>query len=184
MSFLWPSLLPLLLLVPFLAVLYLLLQRRRRQVLAGYGDFGRPQAGSGSGPGVRRHVPPVLFMISLAVLTLAMARPQSTVNLPSVEGTVVLVFDVSGSMLADDIKPTRMEAARAAALSFVEKQPPTVQVGIVAFSDGGISVLPPTNEQADIIAAINRLSPRARHLPCKWHPFRSGIDCPFHRPEN
>jgi Ca-activated chloride channel family protein len=93
-------------------------------------------------------------------MTFALARPQSTVNLPRVEGTVILVFDVSGSMSANDIQPTRMEAARSAALGFVDRQPSTVQVGIVAFSDGGLSVMPPTNEKADIIAAINRLSPQ------------------------
>ena len=160
MSFLWPAMLPLLLVVPFLAAVYLLLQRRRRRALATLGGFGFPQAAQGKGPGIRRHIPPTLFMFSLAAMTFALARPQSTVVLPQVEGTVVLVFDVSGSMSADDIKPTRMEAARAAALGFVERQPPGVQVGIVAFSDGGLSILPPTNEKADLIAAINRLSPQ------------------------
>ncbi len=160
MSFLWPALLPLLMVIPFLGALYLLLQRRRRRALAGMGGFGAPQTVSGKGPGVRRHIPPVLFMSSLAVMTFALARPQSTVSLPSVEGTVVLAFDVSGSMSADDIQPTRMEAARIAALSFVDSQPPGVQVGVVAFSDGGIAVLPPTNNKADLVAAINRLSPQ------------------------
>lgn len=160
LSFLWPGLLSLLVFVPFLALFYLLLQRRRRRLLAGLGGFGIPQAASGQGPGVRRHVPPALFIFSLAFMTFALARPQSTVNLPSVEGTVVLVFDVSGSMSANDIQPTRMEAARTAALGFVDSQPSGVQVGVVAFSDGGIAVLPPTNNKADLIAAINRLSPQ------------------------
>jgi Ca-activated chloride channel family protein len=77
-----------------------------------------------------------------------------------VEGTVILVFDVSGSMGATDVKPTRIEAAKAAAIGFVEQQPPGVQVGVVAFSDGGLSVLAPTNEQDTLIATIKRLSPQ------------------------
>jgi len=159
-SFIWPSLLPVLLIIPVLAVLYLLLQRRRQRAVSVMGSFGVPQTVSGKGPGIRRHIPPVLFMGALALMTLAMARPQSVVNLPTVEGTVILVFDVSGSMTADDIKPTRMEAARAAALEFVERQPQTVQVGVVAFSDSGLSVLPPTNDRVELAAAINRLSPQ------------------------
>ncbi len=174
MSFLWPALLPLLLLIPLLAVVYLLLLRRRRRALAGLGGFGMPQAAAGKGPGVRRHIPPVFFISSLAFMTFALARPQSTVNLPTVEGTVVLVFDVSGSMSATDIQPTRMDAAREAALGFVDRQPATVQVGVVAFSDGGISVVPPTNNKADLIAAINRLSPqRGTSLASGIH---SGLD--------
>jgi Ca-activated chloride channel family protein len=77
-----------------------------------------------------------------------------------VEGTVILVFDVSGSMTATDIAPTRLEAAKSAALGFVEQQPATVQVGIVAFSDGGLSVLNPTNDKASLSDAIKRLSPQ------------------------
>jgi Ca-activated chloride channel family protein len=90
----------------------------------------------------------------------AMARPQAVVNLPRVQGTVILAFDVSGSMGADDIKPTRMDAAKAASLDFVQRQPSTVQIGVVAFSDSGFVVQPPTNDQDAIQAAISRLSPQ------------------------
>jgi Ca-activated chloride channel family protein len=90
----------------------------------------------------------------------ALARPQAVVSLPRVEGTVILVFDVSGSMAADDLKPNRMEAAKAAAVSFVQRQPASVQVGIVAFSDGGLAVQAPTNDQNAILASINRLAPQ------------------------
>jgi Ca-activated chloride channel family protein len=77
--------------------------------------------------------------------------------LPRIEGTVILAFDVSGSMAADDLKPTRMEAAKAAARAFVERQPSTVQVGVVSFSEGGFSIQAPTDDQGKILAAINRL---------------------------
>jgi Ca-activated chloride channel family protein len=75
------------------------------------------------------------------------------------EGIVMLTFDVSGSMAADDLKPTRMEAAKAAARQFVLSQPPTVQVGVVSFSDSGFTVQAPTNEQDVILATIDRLKP-------------------------
>ena len=95
----------------------------------------------------------------MSILLLALARPQTVVSLPKVEGTVILAFDVSDSMAADDLKPTRLEAAKAAARDFIEKQPIGVQIGVVAFSDNGFSVQVPTNDQTAILAAINRLEP-------------------------
>src|SRR3990172_7727655 len=91
---------------------------------------------------------------------LAPARPQTVVSLPRIEGTVILAFDVSGSMAADDMKPTRMEAAKAAARGFVQRQPASVQIGVVAFSDNGFAVQAPTNDQEAILASINRLTPQ------------------------
>jgi len=81
------------------------------------------------------------------------------VDLPHVEGTVILAFDVSSSMTADDLAPTRIEAAKAAARAFVENQPQTIKIGVVAFSNGGLVVQQPTNDQAAILEAIDRLSP-------------------------
>jgi Ca-activated chloride channel family protein len=109
--------------------------------------------------GKRRHIPPALYLAGLTLLLVALARPQMMLSLPRLEGTVILTFDVSGSMAADDLKPTRMEAAVAAAQAFVERQPPTVQIGVVSFSDSGFSVQTPTDEQATILAAIQRLRP-------------------------
>lgn len=160
MSFIWPVMLVSLLLLPLFAWLYLRGQRRRRQIAASYGGFGLAQAAGGARLGARRHVPPALFLLGLGVLLVALARPQAVLSLPRIEGTVILAFDVSGSMAADDIKPTRMEAAKTAARAFVERQPRSVQVGVVAFSDGGLAVQPPTNDQAAIVAAINRLAPQ------------------------
>ena len=88
-----------------------------------------------------------------------MARPQGVISVPRVEGTVILAFDVSGSMAATDLPPTRMEAAKAAARAFVEQQPPTVRIGVVAFSDSGLSVQVPTDDPAQVAAAIDRLGP-------------------------
>jgi Ca-activated chloride channel homolog len=160
MTFLWPMALFSLSCVPILIGLYLSLQRRRLRILAQYGNLGFVQSTSGRRIGVIRHMPPVLLLIGLSLLMLASARPQAQVALPRVEGTVLLAFDVSGSMAADDMKPTRMDAAKAAAREFVQGQPSTVQVGIVAFSDSGFSVQVPTNDKDQVLAAINRLSPQ------------------------
>jgi Ca-activated chloride channel family protein len=164
MSFIWPLMLLLLALAPLGVVLYVRLQARRKRLMASYGSLGVVQAASKAGKtshalGLRRHIPPALFLAGLTVLALALARPQAVVGLPRMEGTVILTFDVSGSMAADDLKPTRMEAAKVAARTFVEQQPTTVRIGVVAFSDSGLAVQVPTNDHAVILAAINRLSP-------------------------
>jgi Ca-activated chloride channel family protein len=101
----------------------------------------------------------LLFLIGLILLSIALARPQMTVNLPRVEGTVILAFDVSGSMAADDLQPSRMAVAKESASEFVQRQPPSVLIGVVAFSEGGLSVQAPTNDQNAILASINRLEP-------------------------
>lgn len=160
MSFLWPTMLFLLLLMPLLVAVYFYMQRRRRKFIENYGRLGIVQGDAGRGPGVRRHVPSILFLVSLTVMTLALARPQTVLSYPRVEGTVILVFDVSGSMLADDLKPTRLDAAKAAAREFVARQPAGVQIGVVAFSEASLPVLTPTNDQDAIFGAINRLSPQ------------------------
>jgi Ca-activated chloride channel family protein len=150
----------LLLLVPLFVALYVRMQRRRRRAIERYGSMGFAQASAGRRLGGRRHVPPALFLAGLTILLIALARPQTVVSLPRQEGTVMLVFDVSGSMAADDLKPTRMEAAKAAARGFVERQPGSVQIGVVAFSESGLAVQAPTNDQATILSAINRLTPQ------------------------
>ena len=160
MTFIWPSMLILLLLVPLAAVLYMRVLRRRQRLIASYGSMGLVQASAGRALGRRRYVPHVLFLAGLAILLLALARPQTLVSLPKIRGTVILAFDVSGSMAADDLKPTRMEAAKVAAREFVQRQPSTVQIGVVAFSDGGFAVQQPTNEQGQILAAIDRVTPQ------------------------
>jgi Ca-activated chloride channel family protein len=159
MTFIWPLMLASLVVLPLLVALYIAMQRRRRRIAARYGSFGLAQAAPGRGVGLRRHIPPLLFLIGIALLTMALARPQTIVSLPRVEGTVILAFDVSGSMAADDLKPTRMEAAKVAARDFVQRQPATVQIGVVAFSDGGLNVQEPTNDRDAVLAAINRLTP-------------------------
>lgn len=158
MTFLWPVMLLALALLPLFVGGYIQLQQRRRHLLARYGDPGLVREGGGRRLGVRRHLPAALFLLALLILIVALARPQTLVSLPRIEGTVVLAFDVSGSMAADDLKPTRLEAAKAAARAFVERQPSSVQIGVVTFSEGGFATQPPTSDQNAVLAAINRLS--------------------------
>jgi Ca-activated chloride channel family protein len=159
MSFIWPELLFLLVLVPLFVALLIRMQQRRRELAARYGGLGLTQAAAAREPGARRQIPPALFLIGLTILGVALARPQAVVSLPRIEGVVILAFDVSGSMAADDLEPTRMEAAKVAARAFVERQPPSVLIGVVAFSDSGFAVQVPTNDRETILAAINRLAP-------------------------
>src|SRR5215472_8341116 len=158
MSFIWPTLLVLLLVIPLLVLVYLRLYRRRQQAVARFSSLGFTQGAMKAAPGIRRHIPPLLFLLSLAIMIVALARPQAVVSLPQVEGTVILAFDVSGSMAADDIKPTRMEAAKAAVQAFVQRQLSTIKIGVVAFSDNGLDVQVPTTDQGAVLAAIARLT--------------------------
>jgi Ca-activated chloride channel family protein len=160
MSFIWPTLLLTLIFVPILVLLYLWLQGRRRRFAARYGSLGLVHDAMGSGIGFRRHVPAMIFLTGIAILLFSLARPQATVSVPKIEGTIMLTFDVSGSMAADDLKPTRMEAAKAAARQFVEQQPSGISIGVVVFSDGGISVQRPTDSREETLATIERLVPR------------------------
>jgi Ca-activated chloride channel family protein len=160
MEFIWPYLLILLLLVPVLAGLYTWMERRRRRYAETYGGLGFGQEARHANPGRRRHIPLVLFLAGLTILIVALARPQAVVSLPRQEGTVILAFDVSGSMAADDLQPSRIEAAKTAARQFVERQPTSVQIGVVVFSDSGFTVQTPTNDQEAILASINRLVPQ------------------------
>jgi Ca-activated chloride channel family protein len=158
MSFIWPWMLLTLLLIPLLIGLYLRLLKRRRQVTAALGSMGMAAGSSGHDVGRRRHVPPLLFLLALTFLFFGLARPELFVSLPRVQGTVILAFDVSNSMAADDLEPTRIEAAKTAARLFVEEQPETVDIGVVAFSNGGLVVQQPTDDQPAILETIDRLS--------------------------
>lgn len=160
MTFIWPAMFFALILVPLFIVVYLLMLRRRRKLAAKFNNLGFGQAATGRQPGMRRHVPAAFFLVGLTILVIALARPQAVVALPKQAGTVILAFDVSGSMAADDMKPTRMEAAKTAARDFVKLQPLFVQTGVVAFSDTGLSVQVPTNDPSAVLAAINRLAPQ------------------------
>jgi Ca-activated chloride channel homolog len=161
MSFIWPNMLFSLVMVPLFVGIYVLMQQRRQRLSA---EFGKMALASGIPTrhvGFARHIPVILFMIGLTILALALARPEAVVALPKQEGTVILAFDVSGSMAADDMKPTRIEAAKTAAREFIKNQPLFVQIGVVAFSDAGLAVQIPTNDSGAVLAAVERLAPQS-----------------------
>jgi Ca-activated chloride channel family protein len=160
MSFIWPTLLLVLCCVPLLVILYFQLQKRRHRFAARYGSLGLVHDALGKGTGIRRHIPALIFLVGITILIFSLARPQATVDLPKNEGTVILTFDVSGSMAANDFQPTRIEAAKAAAKQFVANQPASIAIGVVVFSDGGISVQPPTEDRQKTLETIDRLVPR------------------------
>lgn len=157
MSFQWPLALVLLLLVPLLAGVYVWMQNQRRRYALRYASVSLVAQAVGKGPGVRRHIPAALYLLGLTALILALARPEATIPVPSNTGTVILSIDVSGSMLAEDVEPNRMEAAKAAVTDFVNKQPKGVKIGVVAFSDFAALVAPPTVERRPVLDAVSRL---------------------------
>ena len=160
MEFIWPGMLLSLVVIPLAIFGYILLQRRRRRLASRFGSLGFGGGAARPGRDLQRHLPTVILLAGLTVLLAALGRPQTVVSMPRVEGTVILAFDVSGSMAADDFQPTRMEAAKVAARSFIEKQPREIQIGVVAFSDTGFSVQAPTYERDAVLAAIDRLAPQ------------------------
>ncbi len=160
MSFLWPEMLLALLVVPVYIVAYVLVQRRRQKYALRYASLSLVREAVGRGPGIRRHIPPVLFLIGVAAMAIALARPVMTVMLPSQQGTVILTIDVSGSMRAEDLRPSRIEAAKAAARTFVENQPRNVRIGVVSFSTAASVVQAPTTDREAVLAAISRLAPQ------------------------
>ena len=160
MSFIWPWMLLTLLYVPFFAWLYLQLQKKRRQSRINLGPLSLVQNTAGQHIRWQRHIPPLLFLMGLTCLFFAWARPEMVVDLPRIEGTVILAFDVSSSMLADDLAPSRIEAAKLAATTFVENQPRTIKIGVVAFGSGGLIVQTPTDDKTAILDTIQRLTPQ------------------------
>jgi Ca-activated chloride channel family protein len=157
-TLLWPWALLGFLALPLLVVLRRRLtarQRERRLVLA------RDGLAVTASPADRwQRVSATLLLVGLALLLLSIARPVASVAEPRREGTVVLAFDVSTSMAATDISPTRLDAAKTAARGFVEKQPPSVRLGVVAFGGSGVVAEPPTTDRSAVLAAIARLAPQ------------------------
>jgi Ca-activated chloride channel family protein len=136
-----------------LLLVYVRSARRRSRILAGAGlTTTRPRRDAW-----RRHLPQALFLTAATLLLLAAGRPEAPLSLARSNGTVVLAFDVSNSMKATDVEPTRLGAAQAAAKDFVDAQPDGVSFGIVAFDDGALLTQQPTTDHAATNAAIQRL---------------------------
>lgn len=157
MQFLWPTSLILLAFIPFLIAAYIWILRRRRRYAVRYSSLSLLRAALPRSSRWRRHLPFAAFTLALLALVGAMARPTAQVQVPSRRATILLAMDVSRSMCSTDIKPNRIEAAKAAALAFIEKQEPSTQIGIVAFAGFAELVQPPTNDQEILRDAIEGL---------------------------
>ena len=156
MTLLWPEMLWLLLLVPAVVAAYLLLLRRKKRSALRYASLSVLKDAASAGGWLRRHVPPLLFVAAFALMLFAIARPAAVVTLPSQHETVILAMDVSGSMRATDVKPSRIVAAQEAARGFIDKQPKTTRIGVVSFAATASVVQSPTHSREDIVAAIDR----------------------------
>ena len=156
MTFLWPEMLWLALLVPALVLLYAWLLHRRKKVVLRYPSLGLVRQAMGRGTGWRRHLPPTLLLAAFAALVAAGARPTTVLTLPTQQQTILLVMDVSGSMRATDVSPDRLSASQVAAKTFAAELPRNVRIGVVAYGGTAQLVQPPTLSREDVIAAIDR----------------------------
>jgi Ca-activated chloride channel family protein len=157
-SFASPALLLTLLVLPLTLVAYGYARRRRRRYAVRFPGVATLAAIAPRASQWRRRVPLALFLAALAALSLAAARPQRNVEVPREQATIVLVTDVSRSMLADDVTPTRLDAARESARRFVDGLPDGIKVGVVAFAEAPHTIDPPTDNRDEVRATIDSLA--------------------------
>ena len=156
MHFLWPEVLWSLLLLPVLVLGYRWMLRRRRKVAVLYPSLSLIRPAMSQGQRFRRHIPPALLLTAFAAALIGAARPSAEVVLPADYLTLVLAMDVSRSMLAQDVKPSRIEASQAAVKAFLQELPPDVRVGVVSFAGNAQLVQQITDNKEELIASIDR----------------------------
>ena len=160
MTFTWPLALLALLLVPALLVAYAFARRRPSRYALTFTNLDILATVVDRSGAWRRWVPPALFLLALAASAVALARPKVDTKVTREQATIVLAIDQSGSMLADDIKPNRLEAAQTAVNKFLDKLPPQFRVGMVAFS-GDVQVVAPVSRNRDLVRnAVGYLTPQ------------------------
>ncbi|MFL5727286.1 MAG: VWA domain-containing protein [Chloroflexota bacterium] len=157
MTFASPELLVGLLLVPAAVGVYLLVQRRRNRYAVRFTNVDLLANIAPKTPAWRRHVPPVLYLVAITALVIGLARPSMVMAVPREEATIVLAIDVSRSMRATDVEPTRLDAAQKAASEFVDQLPPSFKVALVVFSTEARIALPPTSDRGEVHHAIDSL---------------------------
>jgi len=157
MKFLWPEMLWLLLVLPLLVLLYVAALRRRKKLALQYAGLSTIKAAMNGSQRLRRHVPPALFLMALALMLLAVARPVAVVTLPYENKTMILAIDVSGSMKAHDVLPSRFAAAISAVKNFIDQKPANTRVGLISFAGSASVIQAPTTNHEDLLSALNRL---------------------------
>jgi len=158
MDLLWPGFLLLLGLIPALIAAYIWRLRRRRRFVVRYSSLALVREALPRQSRWRRHVPLALFLLALSSLIVALSRPVTIISVPVGQVTVILAIDVSRSMCSTDIPPSRIEAAQAAALSFIQRQQAPTQIGIVAFSGYAELIQPPTTDMEALQVAVESLA--------------------------
>ncbi len=154
MALLWPGSLALLGLIPILIAIYIWILRRRRRFTVRYSSLSLVRDALPRYSRLRRHLPFALFLTALSSLMLALTRPVAIMTVPTTNTTVILAIDASRSMCATDISPNRMEAAKAAALKFIQSQKSNTQIGIVVFAGFAVITQPPTSDQEMLMDAV------------------------------
>lgn len=162
MEYLWSSLLYLLFLIPILILAYIWILRRRKPVSVRFSSLSLIKSALPKQSQWKRHLPFALFLLAMSSLIMALARPTSTVTLPSDSATIILALDVSRSMCSTDIEPNRLEAAKAAAMQFILQQDDNTQIGIVAFAGFAVVAQPPTTDRDLLANAIRNLTTARR----------------------
>ena len=157
MTFLSPWWLLILVPVAVLAAAYVIIQRRRHRYAVRFASLPMLDKVVPRRPGWRRHLPATLVLLALTGLGLAAARPELAIRVPYDRAMVMVAIDTSGSMAATDVAPTRLEAAKAAAVAFVEELPDTVNVGVVSFSGGSTVAATPTTDHDQVQDQIGAL---------------------------
>ena len=149
----------LLLLIPAAALLagYVIVQLRRKRHVARFTNVELLASIAPRRPGWRRHLTFALLFVALALLTLGSAQPTSAVRIPRDRATVMIALDVSLSMEATDVLPSRIGAAKQGAIRFVGLLPPRINVGLVKFGGNASVVVPPTIDRDPVKVAINNL---------------------------
>ena len=154
MSFQSPWLLVGLALIPALCVAYVFTERRRRRAAAAFASPRVAVSAVPRSPGWRRHLPLGLAGLATAALIAALARPQVSVAVPAEQATIVLAMDHSGSMMATDVAPSRLEAAKDAGEAFLDEVPDRVRVGGVVFNHRAQAVSSPTTDRDEVRSAL------------------------------
>jgi Ca-activated chloride channel family protein len=144
-----------LLAVPLLGFAYAARQRRPRKDVVRFPAAGTLAAVAGGGSRWAKHIPAFLLALALLGLTTAMAKPQTTVTVADQRASVMLVIDGSGSMAADDVEPTRLDAVRAAAKRFLDSVPSDLRVGALAFERTPTATTRPTTDRDAVSNLVN-----------------------------
>ena len=140
-----------------LGISYVVLQRRRSTYAVRFTNLALLDSVAPKRPGWRRHVPAVLMLLALAGMVGAFAKPAREVRVPRERATIMMAIDTSLSMEATDVAPTRLKAAQAAAKNFVNLLPPRLRVGLVTFNGSAVVRVAPTQDRAELLAAIDQL---------------------------